>query len=113
MPPLTRGLNQYPRNWKYLDVFYYGIGLTYAFSGDYHEAAEYFKTAIRFKSQDPKYHINLGSAYANLGQFELARKEWKYALDIDPTNTEAIKNLEKLKGVLDQAKERQREAQTP
>ncbi len=107
------GLNQYPRNWKYLDVFYYGIGLTYAFSGDYHEAAEYFKTAIRFKSQDPKYHINLGSAYANLGQFELARKEWKYALDIDPTNTEAIKNLEKLKGVLDQAKERQREAQTP
>ncbi len=107
------GLNQYPSNWKYLDVFYYGIGLTYALTHEYQQAADYFKTAIHFKSNDPKYHINLGSAYANLDQFELARKEWEYALDIDPTNTEAIKNLEKLERVVSQAKEQQLEAQTP
>lgn len=101
------GLKLYPRNWKYIDLFYYGIGLTYAYTGDYSQAAEYFRTAIHFNTRDAKYHINLGAAYANLDQFELARKEWEYALDIDPANSEAIKNLEKLKRVLDQEKYRQ------
>jgi tetratricopeptide (TPR) repeat protein len=106
------GLKQYPRNWKNLDVFYFGIGLTYAFTGEYREAAEYFETAIRFKSSDPKYYINLGSAYANLRQYALARKAWLHALEVDPSNTEAIKNLEKLKRVLNQAKQEQPQEQT-
>jgi tetratricopeptide (TPR) repeat protein len=108
-----QGLKQYPRNWKHVDIFYYGIGLTYAYTADYHKAVEYFKAAIRFKSHDPKYYINLGSAYASLKQFELARKQWEYALDIDPTNAEAIKNLEKLKRVLNQLKERESQGQPP
>jgi tetratricopeptide (TPR) repeat protein len=91
-----QGLQFRQQNLQNIDVFYFGIGISYAKSGDYERAVEFIEKALRFKPRDTKYLNNLGSALASLHQYDRAEALWKKALEIEPDNKDARQNLEKL-----------------
>jgi tetratricopeptide (TPR) repeat protein len=91
-----RGLKYYPQNLQHIDTFYFAIGLSYGKTGEYERAAEYVQRALRLQPRNVKYLNSLGSALANLRQYDRAEALWKKALEIEPDNPETHENLEKL-----------------
>ncbi len=63
-------------------------------AGNLPEARSDFEAAVRIKSSVAVYHNDLGGIYAELGMIDRARDEWKRALELNPRDELAQKNLE-------------------
>lgn len=62
------------------------------------EAEEAMLKAIELEPNNANYHAHLGEIYVNAGLRKRAIQQFKIALDYDPTNKNALKELEKLGG---------------
>ena len=63
----------------------------------YGEAAEMLRTAIRYDDSFPQAYNNLGIALAELGDEEGAKEAFSRALELDPSNSSAKSNLNRMK----------------
>jgi Flp pilus assembly protein TadD len=55
-----------------------------------------YDEAINRSSDNSSAYTNLGNAYFKLGNREDASRAWEKALDIDPANEKASRNLSRL-----------------
>jgi tetratricopeptide (TPR) repeat protein len=62
-------------------------------AGDYKEAVRIYQLLAARQPRSVSVFINLGVAYAKLGQFSLAAKAYRTALGIDPKSVPALINL--------------------
>lgn len=60
--------------------------------GKYKEAIELWNKMVEIKADGLMPHFNLGKTYLKLGEYEQAKKEFYYAIEIDPTFEKAINN---------------------
>ena len=74
-----------------------GLGLVYGFTGLFDESLDEIKIAVGLRPQLPEAWLNLGKTYAMLGMYEEARPAFEKTLELDPENTEALKQLQFLK----------------
>lgn len=58
----------------------------------------YLRRALRLCSNSAKYHVEIGKVYSSIGRLEDAQHEFKQALEIDPSNSEAKDELSVLSG---------------
>lgn len=86
----------FQKQWKHFDTFYSMLGNIYGMMKQYDKSVLYFKRAIRFKPDNMDYYVNLGSALAAMGNFDMAEKMWRYVLKRDPVNEDAQANLKRL-----------------
>jgi protein O-mannosyl-transferase len=63
---------------------------------DWKDAIALYSSAVRAVPNDAKMHFNLGSAYLNLNQLDLAVKEYQTALRIDPDSPEVLSSYSAL-----------------
>ncbi len=59
----------------------------------YEEALEYFKRAVASNPEDPSGHVNLGTTYVFLKDYDSGRKSLEKALELDPDNLTAHYNM--------------------
>ena len=64
--------------------------------GEYEQAIEMYNEALGRSTQNSSAYTNLGNAYFKLGRTEDARTAWAKALEIDPGNEKAKRNLERI-----------------
>ncbi len=62
------------------------------------EAEETITKAVALEPQNAKYYIHLGTVYLHAGLKQRAEQQFKKALDWDPENKTAMKELDKLQG---------------
>lgn len=67
------------------------------------EAADLNRQIIDVSPKDVEAHNRLGKALMELGQFEDARETYSHTLRLDPTNTIAQKNLQRLAKLIEDA----------
>ncbi len=72
------------------------LGMAYASSGKYEQARVCFQEEVKLKPQMDTGHLNLGTAYKNLGNPALAEKEYRAALALNPRMPEALAGLAQL-----------------
>jgi protein O-mannosyl-transferase len=72
------------------------LGLICAQEKRYNDAIEYFLRAIRLKPNYTDPHLNLGSAYMEIGRTEAAELQLRAAVALSPLNTRAHNELGKL-----------------
>ncbi len=72
---------------------YYNTGLAYAGMKDYNNAIIAWKKTIDLVPDSGMAHNNLGTAYAFLGQNELAESEYLLATELEPDNTKFSADL--------------------
>jgi tetratricopeptide (TPR) repeat protein len=72
------------------------LGLICAQEKRYSDAVEYFLRAIRLKPNYTDPHLNLGSAYTEIGRTEAAELQLRAAVALSPLNTRAHNELGKL-----------------
>ncbi len=72
----------------------YAVAL--AMEGRWREAIEVNKNLIENYPQDVDSYNRLGRAYMELGEYTLARQAYEKALELDPYNTIAKRNLQRL-----------------
>ncbi len=72
------------------------LGLICAQEKRYNDAIEYFLRAIRLKPNYTDPHLNLGSAYTEIGRTEAAELQLRAAVALSPLNTRARNELGKL-----------------
>ncbi|MBM4079413.1 MAG: tetratricopeptide repeat protein, partial [Planctomycetes bacterium] len=75
---------------------YFAIGRFYEVQAKLPQAAAHFEKGLTLDPQSWKAHLALGFVYADMGQFDRARREWAEALRINPGCREAKDNLQKL-----------------
>jgi hypothetical protein len=76
-----------------VDRLYEARAILYGRLGNLTKALQDYENAIRLRPDVARYHTNLGTTYAGFGRMEEARREWKKALEIDPRNETARRNL--------------------
>lgn len=76
------------------------LGLVYARLGRYEAAIAELRTAIQMNPQNAWYHIGLGDVYRGMQDVERARREYSLAVELDPFNSHARKQLASLSGIL-------------
>lgn len=69
------------------------LGIIESNQQDFSSAIEAFQHALRITSGSPKTLVNLGNAYAAERRFDLAERELRSALRLDPANADANYNL--------------------
>lgn len=67
------------------------------------EAVELNRQLIDAYPKDVEAHNRLGKALMELGRFEEARESYSHSLRLDPTNTIAQKNIQRLEKLLEEA----------
>jgi protein O-mannosyl-transferase len=72
------------------------LGLICAQEKRYNDAIEYFLRAMRLKPNYTDPHLNLGSAYTEIGRTEAAELQLRAAVALSPLNTRARNELGKL-----------------
>lgn len=72
---------------------YYNMGNAYADLGEYQNAIDSYKEAIKLDAELSKPHNNLGLAYAALGKLDEAAAEFAEAVQLRPSYAEAHYNL--------------------
>ncbi len=72
---------------------YANLGVIYHLESKYTEAIEEFNKALIHKPDSAIGYTNLGNAYNAIGETVKAIKAWKQAIELDPANEEAQKNL--------------------
>ena len=79
---------------------YIELGVIQSAEGDFTNAVETFQKALQIAPNSTKAHNDLGNAYVNLKKVDLAEKEFRTVLRLDPANRDGNYNL----GVLLMAK---------
>jgi tetratricopeptide (TPR) repeat protein len=82
------------------------IGLIYQEKGQFHEAINSYRKALRYVSSSAGIFKNFGTAYHDLGLFDDAMVYYKKAIELDPGDAETYCNLGSVlqdKGQLDEA----------
>lgn len=64
--------------------------------GQTKEAIEIFKLNVSLYPESANAYDSLGEAYENIGNRELAIKNYKHSLELNPSNTNAVQHLKKL-----------------
>jgi len=72
------------------------LGLTYAGLGDYSRSILYFDSALVIKPYEPDYITNKGITHQQAGYHDLAKDEFRRALEIDPGHALARQELANL-----------------
>ena len=91
----------------------YNIGNAYYHTGDYEAAAKNYKEALKTENKllQQKAHYNLGNAGFRNKNYEDALKNYEDALKLNPDDIQAKQNLEFVKRVMEQSKEKQNQEQ--
>ena len=55
-----------------------------------------YNEALERRSDNSSAYTNLGNAYFKQGEKEEARRAWERALELDPANEKASRNLKRL-----------------
>jgi tetratricopeptide (TPR) repeat protein len=72
---------------------YFNLGVDHADAGQWKEAIEAFKQAIKLNPDDASAHYNLGVAYGNLGRHKEEIEAYKQAIKLNPDYAKAYNNL--------------------
>jgi Flp pilus assembly protein TadD len=72
---------------------YNNLAAVYADLGNFSEAIEQLRNAIRILPGDPEFHVNLASALAAQGRFAEARTEAQAAVQMAPNDPAALSVL--------------------
>jgi tetratricopeptide (TPR) repeat protein len=72
---------------------YFKVGVSYYESGQYQQAIEAYKHAVRLNAEYADANYNLGMAYSSLGQYKEAIEAYKKAIRINPDYEAAYYNL--------------------
>ncbi len=72
------------------------VGYRFLQSGKLMEAIEVFKLNVISYPESGNVYDSLGEAYLEAGKKELAIKNYKKSIEIDPENVNGVKILEKL-----------------
>jgi len=73
---------------KYMDSYFYDIGLKYLDSANFTKAINYFTKAIMLNSGNTIYFYERGNAYYNLEDFEMAISDFEHCFKILPDEAE-------------------------
>jgi len=95
---LERACLEFPNDYRGFNY----LGVAYAQQKQYDRAVGAFQTAMSIRPSVPNIHYNLGLAYQADGLADLARDQYRAALDIDPDYEKAQQALHRL-GVEDNA----------
>lgn len=80
-----------------------------AMQGRWEEAAAVNRSTIEVAPEDVDAHNRLGKALAELGQYVEARQAYEHAVELDPTNIIARKNVQRLSHMKDGEQPRSKE----
>ena len=69
------------------------LGIVYSNGKDYVKALEAFQSALKFSPHSTKTRNNLGNVYVALRKIDLAEKEFRTVLRLDPVNQDGNYNL--------------------
>ena len=69
------------------------IGLCHKFDNDPVKAIKYLRKAIEVKPDMPELYVNVASAYFDLGHLDEAEDNFKKAIELDPENLSAWRQL--------------------
>ncbi len=72
---------------------YIELGVIQSAEGDFTNAVETFQKALQIAPNSTKAHNDLGNAYVNLKKIDLAEKEFRTVLRLDPANRDGNYNL--------------------
>ena len=72
------------------------LGLIHTFRVDIDESVEHLEAAVRLVPSELKFLIDLGKAHTMYGDFDKAKPVFAAALNLDPFNEEARKQLDYL-----------------
>jgi len=75
---------------------HYNLGNIYYKKQEYHNAINSFKKALNLDPDNADIYFNIGLTLEMLNYKEMAKKFYSKCLDINPTDTEALKALKKL-----------------
>ncbi len=78
---------------------YLALASIYFEDGNFAEGKKYIDEALIIDYNNPDVHNDLGVYYEGIGDVAKAREEYLKALEIDPTNTFANNNLDRIDGV--------------
>jgi type IV pilus assembly protein PilF len=84
------------------------FGIRVARQGLWREAIFRWEKAVELDPDNASARNNLGVAYEQDGQFELAEQEYKRALDLDPDNTYIRQNYELFREAYEKRKRKER-----
>jgi tetratricopeptide (TPR) repeat protein len=77
-------------------IAYYNLGLVLAAEGNYQEAINEFRTALKSQPDNPEFHLNLGRAMQFSGDVRGATSEFQKAIALKPDYTEASNALKEV-----------------
>jgi predicted Zn-dependent protease len=78
------------------------LAVAYSQTGNHDEAASLFQKLISFQPDSALLHFNLATVYAHRLQFAATTKEYKKALELDPTDDTTRLSLAKALASYDQ-----------
>jgi tetratricopeptide (TPR) repeat protein len=108
---LTSLVTDYPEDPEVL----YDAGVVAYKKGEYVQAAAYFSSAVEYalknESLKERAHFNAGNSCAKTGKFQEAIEHYTNALKINSTSEHARHNLEQVKKMLEQQKEKDQNQQ--
>jgi hypothetical protein len=78
---------------------YLGLAETYAESGDYKKAVEYYKKVFDVYGRDPIAQMGLAGVYEKMGKYDLALQEYSLLSESENENirTKALNGIERIK----------------
>lgn len=88
---LKKGIGHCPQE----PDLYFSAGVMYSHARKYSEAVASYEKALQLKYKGPleTLHLNLGTNYARLGQYDQAIPHLKKSIEINPTKLDAYQNL--------------------
>lgn len=75
---------------------WYNLATAQYLNRDYAGAKESFEGAIKINPSDVESHLFLGFSYYRMGLLENAARSWRRVLELDPSNSVALNNLQAL-----------------
>ena len=88
-----------------IDVFYNLLCLAHNNKGNFLEAINVMKNALKQNPKNADFFNNIGMSYANIFKYEKAEEYYNKGLEIDKNNLHIINNLANLKKDLDKSDE--------
>ena len=88
-----------------IDVFYNLLCLAYNNKGNFLEAINVMKNALKQNPKNADFFNNIGMSYANIFKYKKAEEYYNQGLEIDKNNLHIINNLANLKKDLDKSDE--------
>lgn len=84
------------------------IAYAYAYHGMYEEAIQKYEEALKQGANKRNVYFNLGYVYTQMGNMEEAMRHYKNVLKIDPSDSEARRNIAKLREEISKIKRKEK-----